>query len=130
MCFFLSYTKSFNHADPCRERVTTSNILKPPLSLPYHSSFAGYYLGFGYFSPNTPVLKPWILPLRWQMYLLVCVALPLCATILASYWSRNKWGNHHLAKTLQVSPILNNKIVSKSSVSRVLSSCSFEFLIN
>ena len=72
--------------------------------------FEGYYLGFGFFSGDTPVLKPWLLPLKWQMYLVICVVLPVCATIIASYWSRNKWSNHHLAKTLRVRFILRQSI--------------------
>ena len=72
--------------------------------------FEGYYLGFGFFSRDAPVLKPWLLPLKWQMYLVICIVTPVCATIIASYWSRNKWGNHHLAKTLQVRFVLRQAI--------------------
>ena len=54
-------------------------------------------------SPHSRVnfLQPWTISFYWQLYLAVCIIVPICAFLLAFYWSRNKWSNHPIARTLQ-----------------------------
>ncbi|XP_061108737.1 E3 ubiquitin-protein ligase TM129 isoform X3 [Conger conger] len=36
----------------------------------------------------------------WQLYFTVSVALPLFSLVVALHWSRNKWGNHPISKSI------------------------------
>lgn len=64
---------------------------------------SGYYVGLGLFaSGNDRVYyKPWLMSRGWQTYLAFSFLVPVAVSLLAYYWSRNKWSNHPIARTLE-----------------------------
>ena len=64
-------------------------------------SLPGYYLGLGIVKKSIDHWILWNLPLAWQIYVAMCIILPLCTSALVFYWSRDKWKMHPIARTLQ-----------------------------
>ncbi|KAM3937227.1 E3 ubiquitin-protein ligase TM129 [Leptodactylus fuscus] len=60
----------------------------------------GYYIGMCIAAPEKQLYYIYAASSFWQTYALVSVIVPSIIGLFAFYWSRNKWGNHPLAKKL------------------------------
>uniref|UniRef100_A0A6I8NNK6 Transmembrane protein 129, E3 ubiquitin ligase n=1 Tax=Ornithorhynchus anatinus TaxID=9258 RepID=A0A6I8NNK6_ORNAN len=60
----------------------------------------GYYIGMCFAAPEKQLHRLVHLPDGWRLFLMLAVAFPTIAGTLAFYWSRNKWANHPLARTI------------------------------
>ena len=85
--------------------------------------FAGYLLGYSLFTTNKgfTFLQPWKLGYYWKLYGVMSLILPAAALVLILHWSRNKWSNHPIARSLQVF------VPQGSSWHSVVSSMNVEF---
>ncbi|XP_038065092.1 E3 ubiquitin-protein ligase TM129-like [Patiria miniata] len=77
------------------------HIKKSTAAAALHSALPlGYFVGLGFACPKLDLFLIHELGLWWQTYLVASTAIWLSTWLLCYYWSRNKWGNHPIAKAL------------------------------
>ncbi|XP_071947963.1 E3 ubiquitin-protein ligase TM129-like [Antedon mediterranea] len=75
------------------------HIKRSTATILFHSILPlGYFLGYCFCLSNYDIiLQPWKLPFTWQIATVISVILPIVASLLYFYWSRNDWKTHPIA---------------------------------
>ncbi|XP_056407549.1 E3 ubiquitin-protein ligase TM129 [Hyla sarda] len=60
----------------------------------------GYYIGMCFAAPEKHLYNVYTASEGWKLFALFTVVLPTITGVLALYWSRKRWRNHPLARTL------------------------------
>ncbi|KAL2077251.1 hypothetical protein ACEWY4_026755 [Coilia grayii] len=98
------------------------HIRRTTLTLVIHCSLPfGYYLGMSVAAPEKNLMNVYLASDEWQLYFTVTIAVFLLSCFVALYWSKNKWENHPISKTLA------SHALARSSWRAVASSINTEF---
>lgn len=77
------------------------HIKRTTVTLLVHSILPlGYYFGMCIAAPDKNLWYVHSANDIWQLYFTISVALPLFSLVLVLHWSRNKWGNHPISKSI------------------------------